>query len=56
MMPEVGVSAPIKISADALMLSVVFPNRTAVEVMVVKPEVKSQNLEENDGRRIVWEH
>ncbi len=37
MIPDVGVSTPIRISADGDMWSVVLPNSMAVDVIVVKP-------------------
>jgi len=37
MIPEVGVIAPTRTRDEGCMCSVVFPNKIAVEVIVVKP-------------------
>jgi len=38
MIPKVGVMAPIRTRDEDSMCRVVFPNKTAVEVIVVKPK------------------
>lgn len=41
MIPESGVIAPMRTREEACMCRVVFPNRIAVDVIVVKPVEKS---------------
>jgi len=41
MIPESGVMAPMRTRDEASMCRVVFPNRIAVDVIVVKPIAKS---------------
>jgi hypothetical protein len=51
--PELGVITPMRISAEGCMSSEVFPNKIAVDVMVVKPAETETSISSVDVLKIV---